>query len=246
MDFIEARQQRREILAYIKRQQAEDANCISQIKAVALDGKRELLCALANWLAAMGADAPTSDRTRAAFAKVTDRGSIDLWVEMKRKQATLKATLEQSKAQAQRAKAAYDQAAPFGFLSSAFADVAKKNAIEGLKSTRDYALAARDAAERDFMGNEQALASVCESFLRDSQIPDRLRTICEEPELGAFVVPILERTKQRATELWQVHARKHAKHSSDLEVAARGLRSFYESSLSGLPPKYLPGEDSRR
>jgi hypothetical protein len=165
---------------------------------------------------------------------------------MKCKQVTLKATLEQSKAQAQRAKAAYDQVAPFGFLSSTFADDVRKNEIEGLKSARDHALAVRDAAERAVAGNGQTLASAYESFLRDSQIPDRLEAICEEPELSAFVVPILESTKQRAIALWQVHARKHAQNSRDLEIAARGLRMFYERSLSGLPPKYLSGEGSNK
>jgi hypothetical protein len=243
MDFIEARQQRREILAYIKRQQAEDATCISQIKAVAVDSKRELLWALANWLAGIDTTAPISSRTRDAFAKATGRVSIDLWVELKSKQATLRAKLEQAKAQAQQAEASYTQAAPFGFLSSAFADDARKIAIHGLKAARDNAVGARDAAEGAFLTNEQALSTVCESFLRDSQLPDNLRAISQQAELGPLVIPILERTKQRATELWQAHARKHAKHSADLEIAAKGLRSFYEGSSSSLPQKYLPVED---
>jgi hypothetical protein len=246
LDFNEARQQRREILAYVKRQQAEDASCIGHIKAAALEGKRELLWALANWLAAIDTTAPISDRTREAFAKVTDRVSIDIWVELKRKQITFRALVEQAKTQAQLAEGAYNQAAPFGFLSGAFADAAQRPAIQGLKSTRDHAFAVRDAAERDFATNEQALSTVCGSFLRDSQIPDRLRAIYGDAELGALVVPILEMTKQRATELWQTHARKHAKHSSDLEIAAKGLRLFYESPSSSLPPKYLPGEASKR
>jgi hypothetical protein len=245
MDFIEARQQRREILAYIKRQQAEDSSCISQVKAVAVDGKRELLGALANWLAAIDIVTPITDRTREAFADVTTRASIDNWVELKRKQVTLRARLEVAKTLLQEAENAYDEAAPFGFLSTAFADDAKKSVIQSLKSKRDNASAARDAAEVDFGRNEQALSVVCEFFLTDSQISDHLRVICERPELGVFAVPILERTKQRATELWQAHARKHAIHCSDMEVAARGLRSFYEKSSSSLP-KCLPAGDSER
>jgi hypothetical protein len=237
MDFNEARQQRREILSYIKRQQAEDSNCVSRIKRVAVDAKRELLWALANWLEGIDTATPISSRTREAFAKATDKVSIDVWVELKNKRVALGARLEEAKTQAERAEDAYSRTAPFGLLSSVFADDATKSAIQRLKSTRDHALSLRDAAERDFGANERALSTACESFLRDTQIPDHLTAICEEPELKGFVVPILEGAEQRAMELWQAHARKHAKHSSDLELAARGLRLFYErSSSSPAPP----------
>src|SRR5580704_10535221 len=140
MDFIEARQQRREILAYIKRQQMDDANCLGQIKAVALNGKQELLRALASWLSSIGSSAPKSAPSRQAFAKATTRVSIDTWVELKCKQSAMRATLEVAKSRAERAQAAYGQAAPFGFLSNAFAEGPKKDLIQLLKSTCDDAL----------------------------------------------------------------------------------------------------------
>jgi hypothetical protein len=244
MDLSETRQQRREILAYIKRQQMEDANCLGQIKAAALNGKRELLRALASWLSSIDSSAPISARSRQAFAKVTSRVSIDTWVELKRTQSAMNAALEAAQNHARRADAAYREAAPFGFLSNAFAEGPKKGLIQRLKSTCDDGLVARDSADRDFRKNEEALSVACEAFLRDSQLSDHLKAICEDPELAVFAVPILEMTQEQATDLWQAHAREHARHCVDLEAAARGLRAMYERSSTSVP-KYLPGEDLR-
>jgi hypothetical protein len=218
MDLIEARQQRREILAYVKRQQAEDASCVSQIKSVTMEAKRELLQALAGWLAA-----------------------IDVWVELKQKQRSLKVKFEDTKVNEQKARSAYHRAAPFGFFSSVFADAASKRVIQDLESAYELAMADRATAERDFERNERALYVAWESFLRDSQISEHLTAICGDPELRTFAAPILEEMSRRSTELWRSHARKHAERCLDLELAARGLRLFYENSLSS-EAKYLLGE----
>ncbi|HVT95699.1 MAG TPA: hypothetical protein VHD76_22830 [Bryobacteraceae bacterium] len=241
MDLIEARQQRREILAYVKRQQAEDASCVSQIKSVTMEAKRELLQALAGWLAAIDTTTKISDRIREAFAKVTDRVSIDVWVELKQKQRSLKVKFEDTKVNEQKARSAYHRAAPFGFFSSVFADAASKRVIQDLESAYELAMADRATAERDFERNERALYVAWESFLRDSQISEHLTAICGDPELRTFAAPILEEMSRRSTELWRSHARKHAERCLDLELAARGLRLFYENSLSS-EAKYLLGE----
>jgi hypothetical protein len=89
MDFIEARLKRRSVLAILKQQQAEDADCINQIKTVALDGKRRLLKTVATWLTAINGGAPISDRTRTTFAKITHRVSLDGWVALMRNQTEL-------------------------------------------------------------------------------------------------------------------------------------------------------------
>jgi hypothetical protein len=53
----------------LKRQQAEDAECVNQIKTIVIDGKRHLLKTLATWLTRINVDAAISDRTRATYIR---------------------------------------------------------------------------------------------------------------------------------------------------------------------------------
>jgi hypothetical protein len=119
-----------------------------------MDGKRRLLKTLATWLTAINIDAPISDRTRATVAKIAHQFSLDDWSEIRRKQAVLDARLKSASNEARRTEDAYNQAAPWGILSSAFADDVKRKALVSLKAGRDYAIGMRETAGRDVSANQ--------------------------------------------------------------------------------------------
>lgn len=76
MDFIEAREKRREILIILKQQQSEDAACVNRIKEVAIQGKQTVLRALAEWLTSFRPGEAITTSTRNAFATITTHGEI--------------------------------------------------------------------------------------------------------------------------------------------------------------------------
>jgi hypothetical protein len=230
MDFIEARQSRRKVLTILKQQQADDAAFVNQIKTIAIDGKRRLLKALAGWLSSIDLDTAIPGRTRDAFAKIADRSLLDDWAGLKRKQTVLNLGLQSATNESRRTEHAYDQVAPWGLLTEAFADDEKKKTIGSLKARRDHATVIRKAAEQDIAANQHALSQKYESFLRGAQMPAHLQAICKDEELEPVILPILRQTRQQAENLWQAHALKHTKSTVEMEGAIAGLRSLYSCS----------------
>jgi hypothetical protein len=227
MDFKAARQKRREILAILGKQQADDAECLNEIKKAAIDGKRRLLKALGTWLLAIRGDDQISVRTRSAFAALTNQVSPDDWGTLKRNHAALESRLRIVSSEARSAEDAYNKAAPYRFLSSIAAGPEQKELLALLKDKRDRARLAREATERDLVASQQALSKACELCLRDAQTPEHLQKICEDQDLAPLARPVLEETKQRSTELWEVHAQKHSNSTAEMAAALADLKTFY-------------------
>jgi hypothetical protein len=130
MDFMEAREKRREILGILKEQQSEDAACLDQIKAVAIEGKRALLHALAEWLASVRPDQPITTSIRNAFSTLGTGLTAEDWQNTQVNYDEAEARLKQAVAEEAKAEAEYRKVAPWGIASTLFADDSRKRQIE--------------------------------------------------------------------------------------------------------------------
>ena len=126
MDFMEAREKRRVILGILKQQQAEDAACLNQIKAVAIQGKRAVLRALVEWFASVKPGQPIITSTRNAFEALGTGLTAEDWQNTQVNYDEAEARLKQAIAEEVKAEAAYRNIAPWGVASSLFADEARK------------------------------------------------------------------------------------------------------------------------
>jgi hypothetical protein len=227
MDFIEAREKRREILSILRQQQADDAVCINQIKAVAIQGKQAILRALAEWLVSIKPGEPVNTSTRSAFAAVADRLTVEDWLRVQADCDEAEVQLRVAVDDERKANAVYDGVAPWGFASSFFADDARKKQIEPVKARRDAAKRAREVAQSALETAKARIATQCEGILRAASSPERVQRICAEPQLSRFLLPIIQDTATSGSTLWTTHSRKHATTSARMDSAVRELQAYY-------------------
>jgi hypothetical protein len=192
MDFIEAREKRREILNILKQQQADDAICVNQIKEVAIQGKRAVLRAVAEWFTAIRPGQPVTTSTRNAFATITAELTVEDWLKAQADYEIAEVRFQEALESERKADAAYDAVAPWGGISTFFADEAEKRRIEPVKACRDAAERARATA---FVGRQtarQQVADHCEQILREASSPEQLQRICGEPDIAQLLAPIIQ------------------------------------------------------
>jgi uncharacterized protein (DUF2267 family) len=228
MDFIEAREKRREILNILRQQQSDDATCVNQIKAVAIQGKQALLRVLAEWLTSIRPEHPVTTSTRTAFSTITVRLSVEDWLKTQLDCDSAEAQFQRAVALERKAEADYKAVAPWGVLSTVFSDDAQKKQIEPLKVHRDAAERVRAKASVALETARQQLAVNCERILRDAASPEQLQRICDEPELSPLLAPIIQQTAESARALWVTHSGKHEPTSERMGTAIRDLQIYYK------------------
>ena len=177
MDFVEAREKRREILVILKQQQAEDAACVNQIKAVAIQGKQSVLRALAEWLTSIRPGQAITTDIRNAFETIAAGFTVEDWLNTQAVYDKAEARLKRMVDEERLASAAYDAVEPWGVFSSLFAEDTRKKQIEPVKARRDAAAHARESAQTDMETARKQLAAHCDLFLRAASSPERLQKI---------------------------------------------------------------------
>ena len=230
MDFMEAREKRREILGILKQQQAEDAACLNQIKAVAIQGKRAVLRALVEWFASVKPGQPITTSTRNAFGALGTGLTAEDWQNTQVNYDEAEARLKQAIAEEVKAEAAYRNVAPWGVASSLFAHEARKRQIEPLKACRDKASRARESAQAAMVAPRQLLTGRCERILRAISSPEQLQKACGDPQIAQYLLPKIQQTAASAGSLWIAHSRKHVSTSAKMESAVRELQAYYNGA----------------
>jgi hypothetical protein len=180
MDFVKAREKRREVLAILRQQQAEEASCVKDIKSAATQGKRDLLWAIANWLTSISPGQPVNRSTRSLFGRITTRVTLDDWLSIDAELDDAVADLSKTKEQELRTVQELEAVAPWGFLSSMFAEDSKKAQIRPLEARRDTARSVRERAESRMATARHKMHNYCDLFLRGACRPDQLQLMCEE------------------------------------------------------------------
>jgi len=244
MDFTEARERRRLILKLLREQQAEDASCANEIKNVAIQGKIAILRSLADWVTSITPGRPVTPDVRRIFAMITEGLTLDDWVQAQAEYEDAERKLNESIEAERNANANYTAAAPWGGISSLFADEARRKRIGPLKVSRDAARRTRENAQVTFEAARQRLSDQCNRVLRDGSTPERLQRVCSEPEMRARIAPIADQTNSIASDLWTAHARRHSETSARMEAAIRELREYY-CGPSGTAMAVLANERSR-
>jgi len=230
IDFLEARERRREILHILKDQQAEDAVCLDQIKAVAIEGKRSLLHALARWLSSIRPGQAITKEIRNAFRALGTGLTAEDWQMTQTNYDDAEARLKEAAAEEAKAQAEYDRVAPWGVVSSFFADDGKKGQIEPIKVRRDQASQNRQKAQAAMETPRHLLNSRSERLLRAISSPEQLQIVCRDPQIAPNLLPIIQETASKAGSLWITHSRKHVSTSAKMEGAVRQLQGYYNGA----------------
>ena len=196
------------------------------------------------WFTAITPGQPVTTSTRNAFATITVALTVEDWLKAQVDYESAEARLQEALDSERKAEAAYYAVAPWGGISTFFADEAEKRRIEPVKACRDAAERARATAFVARQTAHRQVAAHCEQILRDVSSPEQLQRICGEPDIAQLLVPIIQQTGESASTLWGAHSRKHGPTSALMAAAISDLQVYY-SAASATSIAVLSSEGSR-
>jgi hypothetical protein len=238
MDLNDARLRRREMLQELRAQQVADSDCIREIKAAAVEGKRKLLRALADWLLQVQPGVRIHPEQRRVFASITSGFTVEEWQETQERERLIRKEPEEARADEKKARSEYDKVAPLGFVSGWFLDEDGKRTFRSSRIRLEDAKARRSSAEIEAAAARGRIAEQAERFLRDAVKAQTLELIAADPALSRVVLPILETTAGRTREIWAAHSARQRESIAKLARFADSLQGYYSTGSGDDGPAW--------
>lgn len=206
MDLQRTHAARARIADIVAADQEAEAQAVTKMRDVALDGYRRILHELGSYLYTFQPSRPPTSGERSIVASISTI-SLEDWIVLQSRAATLDAQLGSARAQEATAKAYYGSKVGIlgGGFSRLFSDAEGKAAIdearEALKASREE----RAGLERELAAVLAKLKGICTQFLTEAS--GDMARVCLLPTIGARISAIQQRVLQETSEIWGQHCR---------------------------------------
>lgn len=218
--FVQARRSRRKLIQLLQQQQEVDSKAATLLKEQFLTGHRKLLvcigemlnklCSSLHFDANQGFTCDTSEEDRRLFRALCSDFTLDEWQALRIKETHLGVRRTVTDTALSTAQKAYDEVAPFGFLSRLGSSESEKAEIDKRKALRDSLGSQASSILNEIHLNSVEIRDKADQFLRSATSADSIACLIDDSPIKDQVKEILADTSSKLSSAWKTLAEEQA------------------------------------
>lgn len=256
--FVQARRSRRKIIHLLQQQQEVDSKAAKLLKEQFLAGHRRLLVCIAGMLndlrssqhvdADKGFTRDSSEDDRRLFCAVCTDFSLEEWQSLQVKEAHLNVRSIVTSVLLSAAQKAYDEVAPFGFLSRMASSESERTEIDRCKALRDSHALQASSITNEINLNLDEIREKADQFLRSATSPNSIACLINDSSIKDQVKEILADTSSKLSSAWKSVAEEQVISLRESQSHLDQLIGIYEKQPTESEPMLClqdGGQDAR-
>lgn len=235
--FAQTRRSRRKLIHLLQQQQEVDSKAASLLKEQFLAGHRKLLVCIGEKLNEYGSllrmeanqhfACDISEEDRRLFAEICSDFPLEEWEALRLKENQLGVQRVATDTLLSFAQKAYDEVAPFGFLSKLGSSDSEKAEIDRRKALRDSLKSQAESIANELKLNTGEIRDKAERFLRNATSPDSIARLVRDSSIKDQVHEVLADTAAELSSSWKEASEKQLVSLSESQTHLDQLIAIY-------------------
>lgn len=236
--FVQTRRSRRKLIRLLQQQQEVDSKAAFLLKERFLEGHRKLLLCIGEKLTEYGSSlrinanqsfsCDISEEDRRLFSEICSDFPLEEWEALRVKENQLGIRRLWTANLLSSAQKAYDDVAPFGFLSKLGSSDSEKAEIDRRKATRDSLKSQADSIANEMILNTAEIRDKAERFLRNATSPDSISRLIRDSSIKDQVYGLLADTAAELSSSWKEVSEKQSNSLSESQTHLDLLIGTYQ------------------